>query len=200
MGKTYAEQIAEWRTQRQQRDAEYRVDQIRSEYAQAQRERDQAIAENDMGTAECRDYDCQLLEEEYREIVPPQQPQLPQGLTRWAQRNPRFFERFGLQASAAVDGVLGYMMRPKNPATNRPDATGMGMSRDKIFTSDGFFTPQGREVLESLLQMHGPSYYGVSYDPGEKSLTWQGAAKASGLSEQSYTNAYNQLKRQGRVS
>jgi hypothetical protein len=200
MGKTYGEQIAEWRTQRQQQQAAERVHEIRSQYAQVQRERDRAIAENDMETAEWRDYDCQQLEEEYKQYTPQQPPQLPQGLTRWAQRNPRFFERYGLQASAAIDGALAYMMRPKNPQTNRPDATGMGMSRDKIFTSDGFFTPQGREVLESLLQMHGPSYYGVSYDPGEKSLTWQDAAKNSNLSQKDYISAYNELKRQGRVS
>jgi hypothetical protein len=121
-------------------------------------------------------------------------------LTRWAQRNPRFFERYGLQASAAVDGALQYMMRPKNPVTNRPDSTGMGMSRDKIFTKEGFFTPQGREVLESLLQMHGPAYFGVSYDPAEKSLSWQDAAKSANLGQKDYISAYNDLKRQGRVS
>ena len=92
------------------------------------------------------------------------------------------------------------MMRPKNPTTNRPDSTGMGWSRDKVFQKDGHFTTQAVETLESLLQMHGPAYYGVTYDPEEKGLHWQDAAKASGLSQQSYINAYNQLKRDGRVS
>jgi hypothetical protein len=199
MAKTYVEQIAEWRNQRQQQQVADRVQQIRSEYAQVQRERDQAISENDMERAEWADQDCQQLEQEYRQYTP-QQPQIPQGVTRWAARNPRFFERYGEQASAAVIGALQYMMRPKNLVTNRPDSTGMGMSRDKVFDKDGFFTPQGRDVMESLLQMHGPAYFGVSYNPEEKTLSWDQAAKASNLSQKDYMSAYNDLKRQGRVS
>jgi hypothetical protein len=49
MAKTYGEQIAEWRTQRQQQQVADRVHEIRSQYAQVQRERDQAIAENRNG-------------------------------------------------------------------------------------------------------------------------------------------------------
>jgi hypothetical protein len=199
MAKTYAEQLADWRVQRQQRDVEYRVDQIRQEHSQIARERDIAIAENDLETAELRDYDCQQLEQEYRQMVP-QQPQIPQGILKWAQRNPRFFERHGLQASAAVDGALQYMMRPKNPVTNRPDSTGMGWSRDKVFQKDGHFTPQAVEALETLLQMHGPAYFGVTYDPEEKGLHWVEAAKASGLDHRTYTACYNEMKKQGRIS
>jgi len=51
MGKTYAEQIAEWRSYRQQQEQAQRLDEIRAEHAQAARERDQAVADGDVETA-----------------------------------------------------------------------------------------------------------------------------------------------------
>ena len=68
MAKTYAQEIAEWRQQRAQQQIADRCQQIRQEYAEVQRERDQAIANNDMYTAEDRDADCQQLEQEWNQI------------------------------------------------------------------------------------------------------------------------------------
>jgi hypothetical protein len=58
---SYHEQIAQWGQQRQQQQIADRVGQIREEYREACRERDQAIADNDLYTAEDRDSDCQRL-------------------------------------------------------------------------------------------------------------------------------------------
>jgi len=73
---TYQEQIAAWRQQRAQQEIVDRCQQIQSEYRDAQRERDQAIASNDMETAEFRDRNCQQLENEYAQYVPPPPPQM----------------------------------------------------------------------------------------------------------------------------
>lgn len=197
---SYQEQIAQWRQQRQQQEANERIQEIQREYRQAQYERDQAISQNDMVEAEYHDQCCQNLEQEYARYAPPQQPQVPRGLMNWANLNPRFFERHGAQAVNAIDKTLGYMMRPRNSKTNRPDSTGMGMTRDQIFAKDGLFTKNGQEVLETLLQMHGPEHLNVSFDPQETGLSWQEAAKDSGLSQKDYLNCYNTLKRQGRIS
>src|SRR5262249_57648310 len=70
---SYQEQMAQWRVQREQQKIADRCNQIRTEHAQAARERDQAIAENDLETAEFRDTDCQQLEQEWAHYNPPQQ-------------------------------------------------------------------------------------------------------------------------------
>ena len=77
MGKTYAEQIAEWRSYRQQQEQAQRLDEIRAEYAEAQRERDRAVADGDVETATDRDNDCLYLERQWAEIAPP--PQIDPG-------------------------------------------------------------------------------------------------------------------------
>jgi DNA-binding transcriptional MocR family regulator len=55
-----------------------------------------------------------------------------------------------------------------------------------------------RNVRDNL-QMYAKDF-GMPYDPGMELPHWKDAAKASGLSERDYANAYQQLKRQGRVS
>jgi hypothetical protein len=92
-----------------------------------------------------------------------------------------------------VSGALAYMMRRKDPNTNNPALTGMGMTAEQIMT------PQGLDKLETILQMHGPMYYNVTYDPGEKSLTPNAAAKLSGLSVESYNRGVHAMHRQGRL-
>jgi hypothetical protein len=42
--------------------------------------------------------------------------------------------------------------------------------------------------------------FGLPYDQGMEMPHWRDAAHASGLSEQSYTNAWREMKRQGRIS
>src|SRR5262249_13884782 len=142
---TYAEQIAQWRQQRAQAQVADRCNQIRQEYAQVQRERDQAITENDLETAELRDQDCQQLEDEWRQYNPPQQQVHPQW-AEWMRRNASFIEREGQRGVKAVTDALGYMQRTRNPNSNDPRYTGMGMTPQQIFTK------QGLDKLEDLLE------------------------------------------------
>jgi len=192
---TYQEQIAQWRAQRQQHQINDRLQQIRSEHAEVVRERDQAIASNDMETAELRDMDCQQLEDEWRHYNPPQQQVHPQW-QNWIRRNASFIEREGQRGVQAVTDSLAYMQRPRNPNSNDPRYTGMGMTPQQIFT------PQGLQRLEDLLETHGSQFYGVRFDKNEQTLTPQGAAEASKLDQRtynSYADAYQKAKAAGRV-
>src|SRR5262245_61346573 len=190
---TYAEQIAQWRVQRQQQEIADRAQQIQQEHAQAARERDTAIANNDMEEAGYQDNVCVDLEKEYNKIVP-QQPQVHPQWMNWLRRNSTFIEREGDRAVAAVTGALGYMQRPRNPNSNDPRYTGMGMRPEQIFTK------QGLSKLEDLLQVHGQQFFNVRYDPNEKALTPNAAAKISGLSPKQYNEASRILANQGRFS
>ena len=190
---TYAEQIAQWRSQRAQQQINDRLEQIRSEYREVQRERDQAISENDLETAELRDADCQQLEQEWHHYNPPQQ-QVNQTWQEWIRRNANFIEREGQRGVNAVTGALAYMQRPRNPNSNNPQHTGMGMRPEQIFT------PQGLNKLEDLLELHGPQFYGVRFDKNEKALTPNSAAKMSGLTANQYNAASREIGAQERFS
>jgi len=188
---TYQEEIAQWRRQRAQAQIADRCNQIRSEYAEAQRERDQAIASNDLETAEFRDQDCQQLEQEWAHYNPPQQQVHPEW-QNWIRRNANFIEREGQRGVNAVQGALAYMQR-RRTTSNNPAYTGLGMTPQQIFTK------QGLDKLEDLLELHGPQFYGVRFDKDEKTLTPDEARDASGLDTKSYNAAYYQLRAQGRV-
>src|SRR5215475_14360326 len=131
---TYQEQIAQWRAQRAQQQINDRLEQIRSEYREVQRERDQAIADNDLETAELRDQDCQQLEQEWHHYDPPQ-PQVPPVWQNWIRRNPN---------------------------SNDPRYTGMGMTPQQIFTK------QGLDKLDDLLETHGSQLWGARFDKNEQ--------------------------------
>jgi hypothetical protein len=188
---TYAEQIAQWRQQRAQQQVNNRLQEIRQEHAQVVRERDQAIAANDMETAEFRDQDCQQLEQEWYQYNPPRQQVHPEWQS-WLRRNQNFIERSGQAGVNAVTGALGYMQRRRTDSTN-PAHTGMGMTPQQIFSK------QGLDKLDDLLELHGPQFYGVTFDKNEQALTPNGARDASGLDTKSYNAAYYQLRAQGRV-
>src|SRR5262245_51277419 len=124
---TYAEQIAGWRAQRRQQEAQSRIDELRREHTEALRERDTAIANNDLELAASADDQVQYLENEYRQLVP-QQPQVHPQWTEWMRRNASFIEREGQRGVNAVTDALGYMQRARNPNSNDPRYTGMGMT------------------------------------------------------------------------
>src|SRR5262249_32963224 len=156
------EEIAAWRAQRRQQEANNRLQELRQEHAQSVRERDTAIANNDMELAADADNQCQYLENEYAQIVGPQQPQMNPQWAYWMRRNANFIEREGERGVKAVTDALAYMQRPRNPNSNDPRYTGMGMTPQQIFTK------QGLDRLEDLLETHGAQFYGVRYDKNEK--------------------------------
>src|SRR5215468_1348333 len=191
---SYQEEIAGWRQQRRQAEAQARVNELRQEHTQAIRERDQAIADNDLELAASADDQCQYLENEYRQLVGPQQPQVHPQWANWMKQHSAFIEREGQRGVQAVTDALGYMQRPRNPNSNDPRYTGMGMTPQQIFT------PQGLDKLEDLLELHGSQFYGVRFDKNEKELDATEAAKVSGLPAKTYNQAAQEIGRQGRYS
>src|SRR5215472_4341984 len=194
---SYQQEIAQWRMQRRQQEAQSRLNELRQEHAEQIKERDIAIANNDLELAASADDQAQYLENEYRTLVGPQQPQIHPAWQVWMQRNASFIEREGERGVQAVTEALGYMQRARNPNSNDPRYTGMGMTPQQIFT------PQGLEKLEDLLETHGSQFYGVKFDKNEQPLTMHGAAKASNLDQRTYNSfadAYQKAKAAGRVS
>src|SRR5215471_4397530 len=182
----YQDDLYRWRVQRRQAEAQSRVNDLRQEHAEAVRERDTAVANNDLETAAGADDQCQYLENEYRQLLGPQRPQVHPEWTKFLQRNSQFIEREGQRGVQAVTDALAYMQRARNPNSNDPRYSGMGMRPDQVFTK------QGLDKLEDLLELHGPQFYGVRYDKNEKTLTPNQAAKMSGLN----ANQYNQASRE----
>jgi hypothetical protein len=180
---SYADDLARWRMQRQQQQVVNRCEQIRAEHAEVARERDRAIAENDLELAELRDDEAMQLEQEWRHYNPPQQPQIDPRLVNFAQKNSQFLEKFGARAYQALDEAHKYMMRPRRSDTNNPAYRGMGWSPQHVFTPAYF------ENLKSLLELHGEQFLGVRYNRDEENLTANEAAKISGLSPQRYNQA-----------
>jgi hypothetical protein len=176
----YMEELAQWRVQRQQREAADRVSQLSQEYQEATREGDRAIANNEIEEAEYQDNVCMDLEKDYIKICPPQ-PQMDPAAAQWVRENKAFFDRHGPNADAAVRAAHAWLTRPGN--------AGWKVNSPEYF-----------KAVESLLETDGPSRYGVRYDPNEKELNPGEAAKVSGVSAKTYNNASRQLAAQGRFS
>jgi hypothetical protein len=187
---SYQEELAHWRAQRKQAQIADRLEQIQQEHAQAARERDVAIANNDLEEAELRDMDVEQLEQEYQQIVGPQRPQMHPASVEFLQKNRAFRERHGAAADQAILMAHNYATRPRNPTTNNPAYTGMGLTPN---------TPQYFQAVRDLLTMYARDH-GLTYDPNEETLTPTEAAKISGTSPQTYNNASRELARDGRFS
>src|SRR5262245_59784370 len=193
---SYQQEIAQWCQQRRQQEAQSRLNELRQEHAQQIRDRDTAIANNDMELAAEADNQAQYLENEYAQLVGPQQPQVHPEWTTWMQRNATFIEREGQKGVQAVTDALAYMQRPRNPNSTDPRYSGMGMTPQQIFTRHGL------DKLEDLLEIHGSQFYGVRFDKNEQPLTMGTAAKISNLDQKTYNSyaaAYQNAKAQGRV-
>jgi hypothetical protein len=175
---SYAEEIAAWRQQRRQEEQVQRLEDIRREHAQAARERDQAIADNDVETAELRDNDCQYLEQEWRQIAPPPGPD--QRVVAGYQRNKTFFDRYGDNGWRVFAEAYAHLTRPKNRNEHDWRRKGMGLTPDQALS------PAGQKLMEDWAELHGPQLFNVRFDPSEQSLTPNEAAKISGLSPNQY--------------
>jgi hypothetical protein len=53
--------------------------------------------------------------------------------------------------------------------------------------------------MRSNLELYAKDF-GMPYERGQELLHWKEAAQASGLSEQGYSRAWHEMKRQGRIS
>src|SRR5215470_7305461 len=187
---SYAEEIAGWRQQRRQAEAQARVNELRQEHNQALRERDQAIADNDLELAASADDQCQYWENEYRQLVGPQQPQVDPRMAEFVRRRTPFVERHGQAAYQVMDIAHQYATRPRNPNTNNPAHTGMGLTPG----TQTYFN-----AMDDLLTLYAKDF-GLRYDPEEKLLDATEAAKISGLPVKTYNQAAQEIGRQGRYS
>ena len=180
---TYQEQIAQWRQQRAQAQIVDRCNQIRQEYAQVQRERDQAIAENNLEEAAWRDDDCKQLEEEWRTYNPPQPPPADPRLVEFGQRNKDYIDR--VRARVGPERTAQFLNWLDQRLVN------MGLQRN----SPAYFE-RGRDMLE----LDSARVTGVPYDPNSQALTAGEVAEFSGLSPQQYNNASAQVNAAGKFS
>jgi len=191
---SYQQEIAQWRQQRRQAEAQSRVNELRQEHTRAIQERDQAIANNDLAEAAAADDQCQYLENEYRQLVGPQRPQVDPRMAEFVRRRTPFVERHGQAAYQAMDMAHRYATAPRNPnPTPQAAATGnhgMGLTPG---------TQQYFDAMDSLLTMYAKDY-GLNYDPEEKLLDATTAAEISGLPVKSYNQAAQEIGRQGRFS
>jgi hypothetical protein len=77
----------------------------------------------------------------------------------------------------------------------------MGLRPDQVFTK------QGLQTLEDLLELHGPMFFGLTYDPNEKNITANDVVEATykdkgGLTKANcdeYNRNYAEMWRQGRM-
>jgi hypothetical protein len=192
----FKEDLANWRVQRRQEALKYQAEELRQNHSEAVQARDQAIANNNLD--EAAEYDDVVLgiEQEWAQHFPPAPPRHA-GWENWCKQHKSWSERWGAQGKAAVEGCLQYMQRPKT-GSNDPRQTGMGMSVQKAFS------PEGLKVLEDLLELHGPQYFGVQYHQNEKDPSANDACEASfgnrsQKSVDTYNKAWTELARQGRI-
>jgi hypothetical protein len=180
---SYQEEIAQWRAQRKQQEISNRVEQIRQEHAQAARERDIAINNNDMETAEWRDMDCEQLEQEYAQYNPPQPQPVDPRLAQFGQMNQGYLNK--LRARVGPERTGQFLNWIDQRLVN------MGLQRN----TPGYFE-RGRDMLE----LDSARVTGVPYDSKDQMLTADEAAKISGLSPEEYNHAAQVIGRQGRYS
>src|SRR5262245_8819690 len=191
---SYSEQVGAWRAQRRQQEANSRLNELRQEHAEAVRERDTAIANNEMELAASADDQAQYLENEYAQLVGPQRPQADPRMVEFVRRRQPFVDRHGQAAYQVMDMAHRYATTPRdpnaNPSTVAAGRSGMGLQPG---------TPQYFDAMDSLLTMYSKDY-GLTYDPEEKLLTAGQAAKMSGVTPKEYNEASRQIGSQGRFS
>src|SRR5262249_23302324 len=154
---------------------------------QALRERDHAIASNDLELAASCDDQCQYLENEYRQLVGPQRPQVDPRMAEFVRRRTPFVERHGQAAYQAMDMAHRYATAPHDPnantATVAAGRSGMGLKAG----TQAYF-----DAMDNLLTMYAKDY-GLHYDPEEKLLDATEAAKISGLPVKTYNEAAQEI-------
>jgi hypothetical protein len=182
--KNYLAQIHEQRVKEHAQEVAKALQTARDEVNDAIRYRDEGARER-VSYQEFRERDRMVMDAEanYRDAVSAAQVLQPQKkwfedprIVKWAQEHSEFFNRHGIQqANAAVEGCLSYMTRPRNErAPNNPHYTGMGKTWDQCMTGEGL------KEMETLLEMHGPAYYGVQFhSEQDKSLTTNEACRIS---------------------
>jgi hypothetical protein len=156
----------------------------------------EALAAGDTDTANY--YVEELVEKEkdlsyYADKLPPPPPQVDPRVAKGYQRNRAYFDRYGNRGLQAFSEAFNHLTRPKNPNATDWRQSGMGMTPDQALS------PAGQKLMEDWVELHGPSLFNVRYDPSEKALGPNGAARISGLSPQQYNYGVRMMHAQGRL-
>jgi hypothetical protein len=187
------EQVAAWRQDRMRQQVETRKEEIKQEYAQAARVRDQAICDNDMETAEENDNYCQNLEAEWSEYHPPTPPPMDPQLARWGQANKEYIDRLIAKhgpekTNAFLNAIDARLTAPRNQY--EPAKGGLGLKRN---------SPEYFERGNDFLELYSEGTSGERFTSND-TLTATEAAKISGVSPQQYNRSAQVLNQQGRFS
>src|SRR5262249_22000884 len=184
---------AQWRQDLMRQQVETRVEEIKAEYAEVQRERDRAIAENDMESAEISDARCQDLENEWSQYHPPQPPQMDPRLQRFHAANKDYVDRLtasmrNKKTPAFLNAVDARLTAPRNH--HEPAKGGLGLAR---------YSPEYFQRGKDFLELYSEGTSGERYT-SDDTLTADEAAKISGVSPQQYNRSAQALHQQGRYT
>ena len=122
--------------------------------------------------------------------APRQQPQADPRAVAYLNRKKVFVDRHGQAAIDALGRAHQYATTPRNPSTNNPNNTGMGLRGG----SPAYF-----KAMDDLLEMYAGDL-GLKYDPKEDALSPNEAARISGLSANEYNNGVQKMYSEGRNS
>jgi hypothetical protein len=174
---TYPEQIAQMRQERAAREHVERLTDIQTEYQQVVQERDEAASRGDLEVFEEADTRAEALEKDWNYYNPPQQPQMSPASARWLRRNTPFRQRYGARADQAIQLAHENAVR----AGYKPDTKAYFKA---VETSLDTVMPAVAPMLPQLQGMH--------YDPSEKMMDANEAAKVCGMSPQYYNDCARQ--------
>jgi hypothetical protein len=123
----FQQQVAQWRQQRRQQETAEYAQQIRNDYVETEKSRNEALNRGDRETAAMLDDDLMRIEGEYQEFLASQPVQTDPRQVEFMRRISPFIEKYGQKGVAALDLAHQYATRPRNPNTNNPANTGMGL-------------------------------------------------------------------------
>jgi hypothetical protein len=185
MMSNYQEDVARMRIERKQAEAADQYEQARQQYNEAVENRENASLQfmDDPATARADwNYWDGQVEEAERALAPYMRPPPPdRRAAQWDWQNAPYLNKvvarvgpqYAQQGIAHVD-ALACRHHPR-------------------------FSPGYNKFVEDYLELYSENATGVAFDSKDQIPTWRDGAKASGLSEQEYTNSYRQLRAQGRI-
>jgi hypothetical protein len=191
----YLEDIAAMRQEREQREYVEKFQEVQANHQSNFEMREQAARDGDRESWHYWDKEFVQSERDLQAFMPVQQPQVDPRAARWDLINrtyiDRLVQRHGVQgANQKLAQLDGYLTRPRIPNEPNLDRKGMGLQRN---------SPAYLRNAETLLELYSQDATGVKYDPGEKALTPDDAAKISCLSPRSYNRSVQTLMNAGRV-
>jgi hypothetical protein len=198
----YLQQVAQVRAQKQREELAAERNQAVYGYQESlanrkEIERQSALTTDPNERAALKDewhyYDAEVqrCEQQIRELSPP--PQADPRMVEFTRRISPWIEKHGAAGLQRLGILHNYATRPRHPHAD-PSKVGAG--------SHGAGLRPGTRAyfnfMRSGMELYGAGE-GMPYDQGMDLPNWKEAARASGLSEKTYIDAYRQLKAQGRV-